>query len=109
ALLHFLGSSLSIAWSALPHHPARCGSVRNIFCSEDRYTYLGFLRQNLEDTEVRVLAYCLMSNHLHLVAVPASEDSISTLIRRVHSRYPSTSMHAPLAQDICGKTDSTVA
>ena len=31
------------------------------------------------------IAYCLMSNHIH--AVPAREDSISILIRRVHSRY----------------------
>jgi putative transposase len=56
-------------------------------CSEDRLTYLNLLRQNLEDTEVRILAYCLMSNHLHLVAVPAREDSMSVLVRRVHSRY----------------------
>jgi hypothetical protein len=32
---------------------------------EDRHTYLGLLRQNLEDTNVRILAYCLMSNHVH--------------------------------------------
>src|ERR1017187_3524678 len=60
---------------------------RETFSSaEDRYTYLGLLRQSLEDTEVRILAYCLMSNHLHLVAVPAREDSMSILIWRVHSR-----------------------
>src|SRR5438477_7171911 len=61
---------------------------RETFSSaEDRFTYLGLLRQNLEDTEVRILAYCLMSNHMHLIAVPAREDSLSILIRRVHSRY----------------------
>src|SRR5205807_10455871 len=54
---------------------------------EDRFTYLGLLRQNLEDAKVRILAYCLMSNHVHLIAVPAREDSLSILIRRVHSRY----------------------
>ena len=61
---------------------------RETFSSaEDRYTYLGLLRQSLEDTEVRILAYCVMSNHLHQIAVPAREDSMSILIRRVHSRY----------------------
>jgi putative transposase len=28
-----------------------------------------------------------MSNHLHLVAVPEKEDSLSILLRRVHGRY----------------------
>ena len=28
-----------------------------------------------------------MSNHVHLVAVPAKEDSLSVLFRRVHGRY----------------------
>lgn len=28
-----------------------------------------------------------MGNHVHLVAVPAREDSLSVLLRRVHGRY----------------------
>jgi putative transposase len=54
---------------------------------EDRYTYLRLLRENLSDADVRVLAWCLMTNHLHLVAVPGREDSLNVLLRRVHGRY----------------------
>jgi len=28
-----------------------------------------------------------MTNHIHLVAIPAREDSLSILMRRVHGRY----------------------
>ena len=28
-----------------------------------------------------------MTNHLHLVAVPEREESLSILLRRVHGRY----------------------
>ena len=44
---------------------------RETFSSgEDRHTYLGLLRQNLAETGVHILGYCLMTNHVHLVAVP---------------------------------------
>ena len=34
-----------------------------------------------------MLARCLMSNHVHLVAVAEHNDSFSVLLRRVHGRY----------------------
>src|SRR5580658_8665789 len=61
---------------------------RETFSSDpDRQTYLGLLQQNLPDSGVRILGWCLMTNHVHLIAVPASEDSLSVLLRRVHGRY----------------------
>ena len=61
---------------------------RETFSSDtDRRTYLGLLQQNLPDSGVSVLGWCLMTNHVHLIAVPASEDSLSVLLRRVHGRY----------------------
>ena len=54
---------------------------------EDRLTYLRWLRENLGDAQVRLLAWCLMTNHVHLVTVPAREESLSVLFRRVHGRY----------------------
>jgi putative transposase len=53
----------------------------------DRLTYLQLLRLNLADAAVRILAWCLMSNHLHLIAVPDRADSLSVVFRRVHGRY----------------------
>jgi putative transposase len=55
--------------------------------SADRETYLSLMRQNLKDAGVGLLAWCLMSNHIHLIALPEREDSLSVLLRRVHGRY----------------------
>ncbi len=33
---------------------------------------------------MRVLAYCLMTNHVHFVLVPERTDSLAMLFRRVH-------------------------
>lgn len=36
---------------------------------------------------VSLLGWCWMSNHVHLIAVPRSEGSLSRLVMRAHSRY----------------------
>ena len=36
---------------------------------------------------MRLLAYCLMENHVHLVCVPEEEDSLAVCLRRTHGRY----------------------
>ena len=36
---------------------------------------------------MRILAYCLISNHVHLIALPGRPDSMSVLMRRVHGPY----------------------
>jgi putative transposase len=73
----------------IPCHITQRGvDRREVFSADqDRNTYLRLLQENLNDAAVRVLGYCLMSNHVHLVAVPAREDSLSILLRRVHGRY----------------------
>jgi putative transposase len=38
---------------------------------------------------MRIYAYCLMTNHTHVVAVPDSEDSVWRTYHRVHSIYGS--------------------
>ena len=61
---------------------------RETFSSDsDRLTYLQLLWQNLKEAEVHLLGWCLMPNHVHLVAVPEREDSLAVLLRRVHGRY----------------------
>jgi putative transposase len=54
---------------------------------DDRLTYLRLLQQNLPQAEVRLLGWCLMTNHVHLIAVPERAESLAVLLRRVHGRY----------------------
>src|SRR5512140_1650472 len=53
---------------------------------EDRSTYLQLFAQYMTGAQVRLLGWCLMSNHVHLIAVPARPDSLSVLLRRVQRR-----------------------
>ena len=73
----------------LPYHITQRGTdCRTTFHSrQDRLVYLDLLRFNLPDSGVRVLSYCLMTNHVHLVAIPNHSDSLAVLFRRVHGRY----------------------
>ena len=54
---------------------------------ETRRRYQELLLKSLEPCRAELLGWCWMSNHVHLVVVPRREDSLSRLIRRVHSAY----------------------
>lgn len=73
----------------LAYHVTQRGTngQRVFFASSDYSSYLKLLQQNLAPSETRLLAWCLMTNHVHLVLVPGREDSLEILLRRVHGRY----------------------
>ncbi len=48
---------------------------------------MGLLRDNLRSSDARLLGWCLMPNHVHLVAIPNRAESLAVLLRRVHGRY----------------------
>jgi REP element-mobilizing transposase RayT len=50
------------------------------FDDEGRTTYLFLLKSYREKWAVEIRAYCLMTNHLHILAVPADEGSLSRCI-----------------------------
>ncbi len=72
-----------------PHHVTQRGSRRQLtfFNDTDYSAYLDLLADQLPKADTAVLAYCLMPNHVHLILVPHSKDSLATLLRRTHARY----------------------
>ena len=72
-----------------PHHIVQRGHNRQVvFVSDDDYNYY---RENLiffkKEFGCRVYAYCLMTNHVHLVLEPGDEpEAISLLMKRVAGR-----------------------
>ena len=72
-----------------PHHITQRGDrrMKTFFCEEDYLYYLDLLRDNKEEAEVDIWAYCLMPNHTHIVAVPKQEDSLARLFSLVHRHY----------------------
>ena len=73
----------------VPHHITQRGNRReNVFFTDaDRRTYLTWLKLYCDEHRVGILAYCLMTNHIHLVAVPTSEEGLERVLRPLHMRY----------------------
>ncbi|MBI3299990.1 MAG: transposase [Elusimicrobia bacterium] len=72
---------------AVYHAYSRGNGGRNIFFdSEDRVLFLAILADVCLRTRCRVLAYCLMSNHFHLL-LELGLASLESIMRRVLCRY----------------------
>ena len=71
------------------HHIVQRGTDRQtvFYTQQDRQVYLKLLAEQARLAHVRILAYCLMTNHIHLVAVPEETDSLALCLQRVHGRY----------------------
>jgi putative transposase len=71
------------------HHVTQRGNGRRVvFDSDtDRAVYLHLLRQYSILHQCAPVGYCLMSNHVHLIAVPGRADSLPTVLRDAHGRY----------------------
>ncbi|MEO5922728.1 MAG: transposase [Bryobacteraceae bacterium] len=71
------------------HHITQRGNARRdvFYTTPDRMVYLHLLREYSKHYGVRILGYCLMTNHVHLVAIPTRSDSLAKAMREVHGRY----------------------
>ena len=72
-----------------PHHVTQRGNARQvIFDSDaDRLVYLDLLQTNCQAQRLSLLGYCLMSNHVHLIAVPLHPESLPLALKYTHARY----------------------
>jgi putative transposase len=71
------------------HHITQRGNGQQVVFDSDegRRVYLRLLRQNADQCELSLWGYCLMSNHVHLVAVPRREGSLAKALGRTHAQY----------------------
>jgi putative transposase len=51
------------------------------FEDEDRMRYVNLLAKYSNEHGMRILGYCLMNNHVHIVAVPAEKESLSRAMK----------------------------
>ncbi len=73
----------------LPHHVTQCGNRRQQTFSndEDCTAYIELMADWCGERGVEVWAYCLMPNHVHLIAIPRSEDGLARAVGEAHRRY----------------------
>ena len=57
------------------------------FSDEDRVLYLTLLAKHAVKNGVSIWAYCLMDNHVHIVAVPRSEPALARAVGEAHRNY----------------------
>lgn len=71
------------------HHVTQRGNDgQDVFFEDsDRRVYLGYLRESAGREGVELSAYCLMSNHVHLILTPEREDSLARALGRTHLMY----------------------
>jgi len=77
------GGSMSriarVVAARVPHHITQRGNrrQRTFFGDEDYETYLRLVAASCAEHRVRIWAWCLMPNHVHLIAVPKTAEGTS--------------------------------
>ena len=74
------------------HHVTQRGNNRQdvFFVRDDYRTYLAMLGEQSRRYGLDVHAYCLMTNHVHLVGTPRSGQSLAKAVGRTHWLYTQT-------------------
>ncbi|MEW6536710.1 MAG: transposase [Candidatus Auribacterota bacterium] len=72
-----------------PHHIVQRGNNRQAIFEDDqdRQEYLALVQRYKQDTECKVLSYCLMDNHVHLLIIPLKAESLSKFMQKVALKY----------------------
>ncbi len=75
--------------SGIPHHVTQRGVRRmEVFQHEDDYrVYLDLISRSCKQAGTEVWAYCLMSNHVHFVLVPSTQDGLRSALGEAHRQY----------------------
>lgn len=85
----------------IPYHLTQRGNGRQqvFFDPQDYRLYLDLLRNYSEDAHLRLWAYCLMPNHVHLIAIPERPEAMASALGRTHADF---ARHFNLRRRTCG-------
>ena len=78
-----------IVYPGIAHHVTQRGTRREktFFLEKDYVFYLKLLFKYSKKSNLEIVAYCLMPNHIHIVAIPSSNGSLSSAIGVTHQVY----------------------
>ncbi len=73
----------------IPHHVTQRGNrkQRTFFKMEDYKFYLFLLKRYCRLYDVEIWAYCLMTNHVHLILLPHAPDTLGHALSHIHREY----------------------
>ncbi len=72
-----------------PHHVIQRGNNRQaiVLDDRDRRQFLDELRERALERDIKVHAYVLMDNHMHLLVTPRESDDLSRMMQSLGRRY----------------------
>ena len=72
-----------------PHHVTQRGNRRQetFFGDDDYREYIHIMSHWCRENRVGIWSYCLMPNHVHLIAVPRDKEGLARAIGEAHRRY----------------------
>ena len=78
-----------IKLAGIPQHLVQRGVNREpyFFADEDYYCYLHWLEEAAADWHCQIHAYVLMTNHVHLLVTPETEEGPAKLMQSIGRRY----------------------
>jgi putative transposase len=73
----------------VPVHIIQRGNNRQacFYADEDYLFYLDHLAEQASKAGCAVHAFCLMTNHVHILLTPTEETSVSTMMKGLGQRY----------------------
>ena len=71
------------------HHIIQRGNYRQkVFDKQEHYLkYCQWIDEYVREKKLQILAYCLMSNHVHFIVMPKDEKDLSEVFKIVHMKY----------------------
>jgi putative transposase len=84
-----MGRMARVVVPGVPHHVTQRGNrrQRTFFREGDYLAYLQIAAEAFRAAGVEVWAYCLMPNHVHLIAAPPAPEALAEAVGATHLRY----------------------
>lgn len=78
-----------LAVAGIPWHIIQRGNNRTacFYCTDDYHRYLRDLAEQATKFGCHIHAYCLMTNHVHLLITPERQDSVGLMMKHLGQRY----------------------
>ena len=88
-MVTFMPRRARVVLDGVPLHIIQRGNNRSVtfFADDDYVFYLEQLRELCVEHDVRLHAFCLMTNHVHLLLTPVIGSTISHLMKRLGQCY----------------------
>jgi putative transposase len=73
----------------VPHHITQRGNNKQdvFFADDDKIAFLGILKEQSQQYSLQIDGYCMMTNHIHIIATPGTEDSLARTMGRTNLLY----------------------